>query len=38
MSEYLKLFENNEERFHYEFGKTYVTPYVSAIKEEMGGG
>ena len=38
MSEYLKLFENNEERFNYEFGNTYVTPYVSAIKEENGGG
>ena len=38
MSIYLKLFNNNEERTNYEFSDSYLTPYVSAIKEENGGG
>ena len=38
MATFLKFFDNNEERTNYELGNTYLTPYVSAIKEENGGG
>lgn len=38
MSTYLKIFDDNDQRLNYEFGDTYVKPYVSVINEENGGG
>lgn len=38
MAKFLKLFDNNEQRGAYELSEKYVTPYVSAIKDIMGGG
>lgn len=38
MAKFLKLFDNNEQRGAYELSEKYLTPYVSAIKDIMGGG
>lgn len=38
MSKFIKLFDNNEQRSTYELSDKYVSPYVSAIKDENGGG
>ena len=38
MVKFLKLFDNNEERTNYEFGDSYIKPYVSAIKDTNWGG
>lgn len=38
MTKYLKLFTSDYERSTYELSDKYVTPYVSAIKDENGGG
>lgn len=38
MAKFLNFFENNEQRSTYELSDQYVSPYVSAIKDENGGG
>lgn len=38
MAKFLNFFDNNEQRSTYELSDKYVTPYVSAIKDENGGG
>ena len=38
MSKYIKLFENENDRNNYENSSSYITPYVSVIKDTNGGG
>lgn len=37
MSKYIKLFENENDRNNYENSSSYITPYVSDIKDTNGG-
>ena len=38
MAKFLNFFENNEQRSTYELSDQYISPYVSASKDENGGG
>lgn len=38
MAKFLNFFDNNEQRSTYELSDQYVSPYVSAIKDENRGG